>query len=205
MKRFAAAGTVAVLLALGGAAQVWANHNTPPTTVTLPGGAGHLTYSVESRKGPGAAGVDCQAAANAPAGTECYDDYRDSKAGSGGTAQYPFGRDVIGTNPVNGGTCVPTPAMCTITWGGVYANTPGGPQANGRAWTGVSIAGVGTMSLAAGGGAADATGHPHGCVIAYAQDGTSGHAIAGALYAAGVNDDPNGDDADVQLCGVIGG
>ncbi len=204
MKRFAAAFAVALAVA-GPAAQVWAQHNAPPTTVTLPGGAGHLTFSVESRKGAGATGVNCRAPSNAAAGAECYDDYRDSKGGSGGTAQYPFGRDLVGTNQVNGGTCVGVPSGCTVTWGGLYANTPGGPSANGRAWTGLAVAGLGSMSVAAGGGAADASGHPNGCVIVFAQDDTSGDVIAGALTTIGANDDPNGDDTDVQLCGVIGG
>jgi hypothetical protein len=90
-------------------------------------------------------------------------------------------------------------------FGGVWSNNPGAPSGNGRVWTGVKVDGVGSFSLAAGGGAADASGHPNGCVTAFAADGTTGAQIADALYTAGVNDNADDTETDAQVCGVIGG
>jgi hypothetical protein len=184
-----------------GSISAWAQHNAPPSTTTLPGGAGHLTYSIETTKGAGSAGVDCPLPANAPNNAECYTAYDNSKKGSGGDAKYVLLQEFTGPGaPVLGGI-----SADPLTFGGVWTNNAGAPSGNGRAWTGLKINGVGSLSVAAGGGAADSSGHPNGCVTVFAADGTSGAQIAHALATAGISDNANDTETDGQLCGVIGG
>jgi hypothetical protein len=182
------------------ATAAWANHNAPPTRYDLPSSLGHLVVSAESTKGPGAAGVDCAARTTDPNGTECYQNADQLRKGSGGDARFVLLSGITGNNP----TPFAKQDAGPLHYFGVYSNEAGTPSGNGRVWTGVRADGVGTVAVAAGGGAADSTGHPHGCVQAFVQDGSGGQ-ISGALASAGLSDNASDTDTDYQICGVIGG
>lgn len=193
--------TTAALMFLCVGASAWANHNAPPSRYNLPSNLGHVVISAESTKGPGAVGVDCPVPPLAPNGTECYQTADELRKGSGGDARYVLLSGITG--PSNPSPFKPADAG-SLHYFGVYSNEAGMPSGNGRVWTGGRVDGVGTIALAAGGGAADSTGHPHGCVQAFVQDNSGGQ-ISRTLAMAGLTDNASDTETDYQVCGVIGG
>lgn len=197
------------LLTAGGLAH--ANHTRPPDYVD----AGPLTLSIstESKAGDiyhdrntaGRAGTKCTASTTDD-GTgdstgECFNDRNQLKA-----------KDVTAEEGT-AANCrrVQDASAAPVTFDGVWFNrTPQGTVpdgcgdpttggAKGRVYTGMHLAGVGSLGVAGGGDLASG-----GCVQAFAEDDTSGNVISGTISqaqtAAGNAHSAVDDDTDAAVC-----